>query len=342
MVEPPWTVKRELISKAEEETDPRYGTPPLQRSLKDHIRFGIVNLDKPSGPTSHEVVAWVKNVLHVTHAGHGGTLDPKVTGVLPVALGEATKAVGILLLSGKEYVCVMRLHSQVSEGPVRGVLNEFVGDILQKPPLRSSVQRNIRVRRIYYIQDLEFRLGRVLFRVGCQAGTYIRKLCFDVGEALGAGAHMEELRRTRTGPFTEDEDLVTLYDLQDAYSVFEEKQDESQLRKCIQPVETTFRSVPKVYLRDSAVDSICHGAKLAIPGISRLESDISPRDGVGFFTLKGELIGIGRAVLGTEQIIEQEHGIAFDTLRVIMPAGTYPRMWQSRKAGSKDDSLGSV
>jgi len=330
MAEPPWTIKRELLTKVEEGTDPKYGTPPQERSLKDHIRFGVVSLDKPSGPTSHEVVAWVRRILHVDHAGHGGTLDPKVTGVLPIALEEATKAIGILLNSGKEYVCVMRLHGEVSEGRVRGVLSEFVGDILQRPPLRSSVRRSIRTRRIYYVRDLEFRMGRVLFRVGCQAGTYIRKLCFDVGEALEVGAHMEELRRTRTGPFTEDENLVTLYDLQDAYGTLEMRGEEGPLRTCIQPMEAAFRSVPRVYLRDSAVDAVCHGAKLAVPGISRVDSGISPRDEVGFFTLKGELVGIGRVVLSTEQIMEQDHGIAFETLRVIMPVGTYPRMWQSR------------
>ena len=328
MTEPPWTIQRELLTKVDEQTNPTYGSLPQDRLIREHIRFGLVNLDKPSGPTSHEVVAWLKKILHVTHAGHGGTLDPKVTGVLPIALEEATKAIGILLLSGKEYVCVMRLHDQVDEGKVRGVLNEFVGDILQRPPLRSSVQRNIRVRRIYYIRDLEFSLGRALFTVGCQAGTYIRKLCFDVGEALGTGAHMEELRRTRTGPFTEDRDLTSLYDLRDAYEEFENNHEEKLLRRYILPVEASFQSVPRVFVRDSAVDAICHGAKLAVPGIAKIDSSISPGDGVGLFTLKGELIGIGRAITSTEQVIELEHGLAFDTLRVVMPIGTYPRMWQ--------------
>jgi len=328
MTEPPWTIQRELLTKVDEQTNPTYGSLPQDRLIREHIRFGLVNLDKPSGPTSHEVVAWLKKILHVTHAGHGGTLDPKVTGVLPIALEEATKAIGILLLSGKEYVCVMRLHDQVDEGKVRGVLNEFVGDILQRPPLRSSVQRNIRVRRIYYIRDLEFSLGRALFTVGCQAGTYIRKLCFDVGEALGTGAHMEELRRTRTGPFTEDRDLTSLYDLRDAYEEFENNHEEKLLRRYILPVEASFQSVPRVFVRDSAVDAICHGAKLAVPGIAKIDSSISPGDGVGLFTLKGELIGIGKAITSTEQVIELEHGLAFDTLRVVMPIGTYPRMWQ--------------
>jgi H/ACA ribonucleoprotein complex subunit 4 len=335
MTESPWTVQRELLTKVDEEADPAYGSLPRDRLIRDYIRFGIVNLDKPSGPTSHEVAAWLKKILHVAHAGHGGTLDPKVTGVLPVALEEATKAIGILLLSGKEYVCVMRLHDQVDEGKVRGVLNEFVGDILQRPPLRSSVQRNIRVRRIYYIHDLEFSLGRVLFTVGCQAGTYIRKLCFDVGEALGTGAHMEELRRTRTGPFTEDQDLVSLYDLQEAYEEFEVNHEEKLLRRYILPVEAAFGSVPRVFIRDSAVDAVCHGAKLAVPGIAKIDSAISPRDTVGLFTLKGELVGIGRASMSTEQIMELEHGLAFDTLRVVLPIGTYPRIWQHHSSTTR-------
>jgi H/ACA ribonucleoprotein complex subunit 4 len=143
---------------------------------------------------------------------------------------------------------------------------------------------------------------------------------------------MEELRRTRTGPFTEDKDLVTLYDLQDAYASLQEKADETALRRYVLPVETAFGSVPKVIVRDSAVDAICHGAKLAVPGICRLDSGIRPDDWVGYFTLKGEVIGMGSAVMSTEQVLELDHGIAFNTVRVMMPVDTYPRVWQRRAA----------
>ena len=320
---------RELLTKVEDETDPKYGCPPLKRSIKEHLRYGVINLDKPSGPSSHEVVAWVKKLLHVNHAGHSGTLDPKVTGVLPVGLEEATKVLGVLLLSKKEYVCVLRLHGDASEGRVRGVLAEFVDEIYQRPPLRSSVQRILRTRRIYYIDNLEFQGRLVLFRVGCQSGTYIRKLCHDVGEALGVGAHMDELRRTRGGAFGEDENLVTLFDLKDSYDVFTEKGDESRLRVCIQPMENALGDLPRVYVRDSAVDSICHGAKLAVPGMSKLDSQIASKNVVGLYSLKGELVAIGRALMSTDEIMAQEHGIAFDTMRVIMPVGTYPKMWQT-------------
>jgi H/ACA ribonucleoprotein complex subunit 4 len=326
----PWQVKRDLVTKVDEATDPAFGVAPSNRGIREHIRYGLLNLDKPSGPTSHEVVAWVKQILKIDHAGHGGTLDPRVTGVLPVALQDATKIAQIFLYSGKEYVCVLRLHSPMPPERVQEVLNEFVGEIYQRPPLRSSVTRRLRRRTIYYIHDVEFHENRVLFRVGCQAGTYIRKLCFDIGEALGSGAHMEELRRTRTGPFTEDDDLITLYDLYDAYHRWTEENDESKLRTIVQSMEAALTLVPKIILRDSAVDSICHGANLAVPGIAKFESGIRKKDVVGLFTLKGEVIALARALMTSEEIDDQERGIATDTLRGIMAPGTYPRLWRKR------------
>ncbi len=330
MVVSPWDVKYKFIVKTEEETDLSYGCIPEKRDIREHIKYGLMNLDKPSGPTSHEVVAWVKRILKINHAGHGGTLDPKVTGVLPIALEEATKVVKIFLLSGKEYICVMRLHGEVHDEKVRLVLEEFAREIYQKPPIRSSVRRSIRVRHIYYIDILEFLGKRVLFRVGCQSGTYIRKLCSDIGEALGVGAHMEELRRIRTGPFIEDENFITLYDLKGACDLWAEEKDESWLREVIQPMESALKYVPKIYIRDSAVASICHGAKLAVPGISKLNTGIEKGVTVGFFSLKGELVALGRAVMSTEEILERKHGIAANTARVVMSIGTYPRMWKSQ------------
>ena len=335
----PWEKRPDLVTKADEETDPSYGCSPASRPIRDHLKYGIINLDKQSGPSSHEVVAWVKRILRVERAGHGGTLDPMVTGILPVTLEEATKVVGTFLLSGKEYVCIMRLHGDVAEERVREVINEFVGEILQRPPLRSSVRRTTRLRRIYYITDLEFRERLVLFRVGCQAGTYIRKLVYNVGEVLGPGAHMAELRRTRAGSFTEDKNLISLYDLKEAYDLWADKGDESKLREVVMPMEYALELVPKIYVRDSAVASICHGAKLAVPGITKLETEIKVRDVVGLFSLKGELIALGQAAMSSEEMTERDHGIAADTKRVVMSLETYPKTWQSRKTGKDPTQL---
>lgn len=258
-----------------------------------------------------------------------------MTGVLPVALEDATRAVGSLLLSGKEYVCLMQLHADVARERLESVLKEFTGDIYQKPPVRASVKREVRVRRIYVIDLLEVDGRRVLFKVACQAGTYIRKLVFDAGEVLGCGAHMRELRRIRAGPFTED-GVCTLYDLLNAYDDYTKDGDEGPLRETVQPVEAVFKHVPKIYVRDSAVDSICHGADLAVPGVARLETGIEKDASVIIFTLKGEAVALARALMSTDQVLEQEHGITAKTVRVMMSRGTYPAMWRKSEASKTD------
>ena len=154
---PPWETKRELLTKAEDTTNPEHGHKPSERPAAEYIRYGVINLDKPAGPTSHEVAAWLKKIMHLTRIGHGGTLDPKVTGVLPVTLEDSTKIVQALLHSGKEYVCVMKLHGDAEEEQVKKVLGEFENLIYQRPPLRASVKRQLRTRRVYYIDFLEKR-----------------------------------------------------------------------------------------------------------------------------------------------------------------------------------------
>lgn len=324
----PSDVKREVLLRAQDITNPGHGHEPSSRPMREHLRLGIINLDKTVGPTSHEVVAWVKRLLEVRRAGHGGTLDPKVSGVLPVALEDATKMVQTLLPAGKEYVCLMHLHGDVPEHRLEQVLQEFQGDIYQRPPMRAAVRRLLRKRRIYYAELLE-RDGRdVLLRIGCEAGTYMRKWCFDVGEALGCGAHMAELRRTRTGPFHEDGALVKLHDLADAYAFWREEGTEDHLRKVILPVEATVQHLPKLVVRDGAVDALCHGASLAAPGVLTVETKISPDDLVALMTLKGELIALARATMTSKQIVEADHGIVAKPERVVMSPGTYPRKWK--------------
>lgn len=319
-----------LIELAQETTDPAYGYPYDRRPIDVLLQYGIIPLDKPEGPTSHEVVSYVRRILGVKKAGHSGTLDPPATGLLPVGIGEATKALSTLLLGPKEYVAVARLHDPVGEEKLRGVLREFVGDIYQRPPQRSSVKRVTRVRRIYGIELVE-QVGRlILLKVSCQAGTYIRKLIYDVGEALGCGATMVELRRTRVCHISEEEGFVRLHDLLYAKEMLDAG-DESYIRRCIRPVEYATSWLKQVYIRDSAVDAICHGAQLAIPGIVKLSSNISAGDIVAIYTLKGELVAIAQALLSTMEIAEREKGIAFKTNRVVMKADTYGKLWRPRE-----------
>lgn len=251
-----------------------------------------------------------------------------MTGVLPVTLGDATKVVQALLQGGKEYVCVMKLHRDTDEEKVRNVLKEFEDILYQRPPLRSSVKRQLRTRRIYYLDFLEMQRRNVLFRVGCEGGTYIRKLCFDIGEVLGCAAHMQELRRTRAGPFTEN-DSVTLHDVAYWFGQWQETKDESILKKFILPMETALALTPKIWIRDSAVDAVCHGASLMAPGIVSLETGIYKGVLVAILSLKGEIIALGNATASSEEILTMNHGIVAKTERVLMPRSTYLKCWES-------------
>ena len=325
MKKPVWEITREIRVKAEEEFHPEYGCPPEDRPINDYIRFGMVVIDKTPGPTSHEVAAWIKKLLELDKVGHGGTLDPKVTGVLPVTLQDSTKIVQALLNSGKEYVCVMRTHAEISEETVRKTLDLLTGEIYQRPPLRSSVSRRLRTRYIYRIDFIEGDGKNWLFKVACQSGTYIRKLCFDVGEVIGCGAHMQELRRSRSGPFTES-DLFTLYDLSEAVDLRKDG-DDTLLRKIIRPYEDAAQLLPKIWIRDSAVEAICNGAQLAIPGILRYEAGINVNDLMCVMTQKGEAVALMRADMSSGKIQAEGHGIAATIERVLMPSGVYPKSW---------------
>ena len=210
------------------------------------------------------------------------------------------------------------------------MVKEFTGKLYQRPPLRSAVKRVLRVREVYYNEIIEIKGRLVLSRVGCQAGTYIRKLCFDIGEALSMGGHMRELRRTRVGSFREDEHLCSLYDLKDAYHFWKDDGDETELRKYVLPIEFALSHLPFLVLRDSAVNAICHGADLAASGVVSFSSGIKKGDLVLLKTLKGEAIAIARSSGTSDWLVKARSGIVAVIGRVFMERGRYPSMWKKR------------
>jgi H/ACA ribonucleoprotein complex subunit 4 len=313
------------IVRAKADTNPDHGKAPSARTIQEHLRLGVINLDKPAGPTSHQVVAWLKLAIGVSKAGHGGTLDPNVTGVLPIAIEDATRVIRTLLEAPKEYVCVLETHREAKPERIREVLHQFVGPIYQVPPLKSAVKRELRD-----VMETTPRLA--LFRCSCEAGTYIRKLCTDVGTVLGPGAHMRELRRSRTGPFPEAT-AVSLQDVRDAYEHWRETKEEAWLREVVRPVEELVGHLPRVVIRDSAVDAVCHGADLALPGVVALDDQMQENDLVALFSLKGELVAVGRAKMAGKSAAERDSGILVKTERVVMPPGTYPKGWGTGEKG---------
>ncbi|KAJ3128342.1 centromere/microtubule-binding protein cbf5 [Nowakowskiella sp. JEL0407] len=306
------------------------GCSPLKRPLHDYVRYGVINLDKPANPSSHEVVAWIRRILRVEKTGHSGTLDPKVTGCLIVCIDRATRLVKSQQGAGKEYVCVLRLHSAIeSEKKLSQSLETLTGALFQRPPLISAVKRQLRIRTIHETKLYEFDKERNLavFWVSCEAGTYIRTLCVHLGLLLGVGGHMQELRRVRSGAMSENDDMVTMHDVLDAQWVCDTNKDETYLRRVVRPLETLLTTYKRVVVKDSAVNAICYGAKLMIPGLLRYESGIDVNEEVVLMTTKGEAIALAIAQMSTSEMATCDHGVVAKIKRVVMERDTYPRKW---------------
>ena len=264
--------ERKIIERIKAETDNKHGCIPEERSVEELLDLGVVNLNKPQGPTSHQIADSVKNVLGVKKCGHSGTLDPNVTGVLVVALGRGTRAVDVLLKSGKEYVGIMRIHEERDMKEVQKIINKkFLGKIQQLPPVKSRVKRQVREREVMKFKLLEQDGKNILFETLVQAGTYIRKLISDLGDEIG-GAHMLELRRTRAGIFDE-KDSISLYELDKLI------EDEKKLRKIINPGEIIKQIHPVVQIKK-------HNLKQIFTGKPIHDKDLEKKE----LTKKGETI----------------------------------------------------
>ncbi|XP_062166760.1 H/ACA ribonucleoprotein complex subunit 4-like [Alnus glutinosa] len=306
------------------------GYSPLKRPLGQYVKYGILNLDKPANPSSHEVVAWIKRILKVEKTGHSGTLDPKVTGNLIVCIDRATRLVKSQQGAGKEYVCIARLHSSVPDvSKVARALETLTGAVFQRPPLISAVKRQLRIRTIYESKLLEYDVDKhlVVFWISCEAGTYVRTLCVHLGLILGVGGHMQELRRVRSGILGEKDNMVTMHDVMDAQWVYDNYRDETYLRRVVMPLEVLLTSYKRLVVKDSAVNAICYGAKLMIPGLLRFENDIEVGEEVVLMTTKGEAIALGIAEMTTAVMATCDHGVVARIKRVVMDRDMYPRKW---------------
>lgn len=288
---------------------------------------GLIIIDKPRGPSSHQVTAWVGSLLGC-HTGHSGTLDPQVSGVLLIMLGNAVRLAPLLLRHDKEYVCLMRLQDNVGRERLENVMREFTGRIYQRPPKKSAVKRNLRIRAIHSLEILLVEDRRVLFRVQCDAGTYIRSLCHHIGLALGVGAHMEELRRIRSGPFDELQ-AHSLHDLADSCARARNG-DPAALLAMILSVDEIVPDLPKIIIRDSAIDALCHGAQLAAVGISCCDP-FRKGESVAVLTHAGEFVCLGKGIVSSAEFGPGDTGIVISPVTVFMRPGTYPRGWKKHR-----------
>ena len=235
------------------------------KSTEELLEFGIINIDKSSGPTSFDVSDFVRKKLDLRKTSHFGTLDPKVTGVLPIALNRACKLTGFFLGENKEYVGIMRLHEEIDMKKLQELINKkFIGKIMQKPPVKSRVKRVEREREIVSFKILEHDENKkdFLFRTEVQGGTYIRKLIDDLGKETGTGAHMLELRRIRAGIFDE-KSLVNLYDYEKAVEEYR-KGEEKMLKEMIIPGETVTELYPTINVKENSIKKLYNGSPLFV------------------------------------------------------------------------------
>lgn len=298
--------------------------PSATQPLSELIESSFIIVDKPRGPSSHEVTAWVRKILGSSKSGHSGTLDPNVSGVLPVALGKASKLLMYLTSKDKKYVCLMRTGKPLTEREIKGIFVRFTGVITQTPPKMSAVRKKPRKRKVYYIKPLQIRSSDVLFEVHCEAGTYIRVLVSEFGKSCG-GAEMLELRRISVSGIQEAQSH-TLQAISDAMWLAREKHDENRIRSMLIPAEEAL-ALPKIVLRDAAIEAVCAGALLFAPGVEKHDVAITRGSLVALVSQKGELVGVGRAEMSSDEMRSKKKGAVAVPVRIMMKRGTYKKEW---------------
>jgi len=247
-----------------------------------------------------------------------------------VCVERATRLVKSQQSAGKEYVAVLRLHGPIeSSRKLAQVIEKLTGPLYQRPPLISAVKRQLRIRTIYEAKLIEYDEKRhlAIFWISCEAGTYVRTLCVHIGYLLGVGAHMQELRRVRSGCLGPDDNMVTMHDVLDAMWMYDHQNDDAYLRRIVMPLERLLVNYKKIVIKDSSVNAMCYGAKLMIPGVLRFSEGIDVGTQVVMLTAKGEAVAIGHALMTSSEISTVDHGVVAKTKRVIMERDTYPRKW---------------
>jgi H/ACA ribonucleoprotein complex subunit 4 len=236
-----------------------------KKPIRDLLEFSIINVDKPANCTSFDVAEKIRKIFEAKKTGHFGTLDPMVTGVLPVAINRACKLTNFFMKKDKVYIGKMYLHSDIDEEQLKKEMKAFIGKIKQKPPVKSRVKRVERERTVHSFEILKKQGKNAEFIADVEAGTYIRKLISDLGEKIG-GAHMIELRRIKAGIFDEKESHK-IEEIEEAYKEYNEG-DEKKLRDILIPAEIISRIMQVVEIKEDNLKQILTGKPVMKKDIS--------------------------------------------------------------------------
>jgi len=301
-------ISREVIYKHKARISKKFP----KKTAEALLNFGIINLDKPKGPKSIHVVNKIRGILEQPKAGHAGTLDPAVTGVLPVGLGKALKVLPVLSLAGKVYEGKMHLHEETTKEQLQDAFKKFTGVIKQTPPSKSAVARREREREVYWFEIKSIKGKDVEFETGVQHGTYIRTLCIQVGEYLKVGAHMTYLRRIQAGPLKID-DSVTLTEVKNNYRKYLDTKQDKYIARFVISVENAVGHLPAVWIDEGVKPRLVHGSPVFVPGVLAFTSDLAKGSTTAVFDLQNNLLSIGIAELSASELQKAEKGMAIKT-----------------------------
>jgi H/ACA ribonucleoprotein complex subunit 4 len=318
----PWILEPEAT------TEPAHGCAPDERSIEQLLSAAVILLDKPTGPSSHQLAAWAKDLIGLEKMGHGGTLDPFATGVLPLLLGKTMRLTGAMLGHDKCYIAVMRFSEAPTSDELASASASLQGRIYNVPPEISAVKVQVRTRTVSVFEVLDIDGNYAVMKIKCEAGTYIRTIARDLGLLLAQEVELVELRRTNSGVFGEYH-CVTMEAIADAFWLWKTESDESALRKILLPIEALIEGLPQVVVKDAAVGALSHGAPLARPGVVSASKAVSKGETVRIMTLKGEVVALAELIVDSDALQEMSNGEVAKSQSVLMDIDVYPRAWKA-------------
>lgn len=303
-----------------------HGIDPENLSIEQRLASGFILLDKPPGPTSHQIASWVRDLLGLERLGHGGTLDPFATGVLPLMAGKSMKLTKGILKTDKTYIAVLKFAQETNAETLNDVIDKLTGRIYNVPPEISAVKVQVRTRKIYSFELIESTSKQAIVKIACEAGTYIRTIARDMGLLLGYNVELKELRRENSGRFNLM-DCVTLQEIADAVWLWKECENSTALEKIIHPTEKLLLDKPYIIVKDSAASALCHGAPLLRPGLIEVSDKLSSGLEVAAFTSKNEVVGIVKMSKGFTEISNETSGEIGKPVMILMEQERYPPQW---------------
>jgi H/ACA ribonucleoprotein complex subunit 4 len=311
------------------QTDPAFGGAPEDRTLEQLLSSGFILLDKPAGPTSHQLAAWARDLLGLERLGHGGTLDPFATGVLPLMAGRCMKITNKILKHRKTYIAVLRFGTVPTDDALASTMEALTGRIYNVPPEISAVKVQVRTRTVHAFELLDQDGKDLVTRITCDAGTYIRTMARDMGLMLNTPVELKELRRESSGIFHLDH-CITMDQLADAVWLWKECGQEEALKAMVHPIEKLLADVPRCTVKDSAVAALAYGAPLLRPGLVSLPSSAKKGKEILVTSLKGEAVGYVKFKADASTVLTMDEGEIARPSMVLMDTEVYPRRWPAK------------